>query len=213
MKVRGILFDFDDTIVKSEDSRFESLKKVLRDENITFTRKEWDSEYRSLGSVPILDLLKKKYFKKYDSEELYLHSKEIREIIEDKGVELVAGFKELIKELDRREIKYLICSGGRGDHVQDLLKQHNLEDIDGFGREDYENRKPAPDAFLEGLKRLQLSPEEVIIFEDSYSGIQSGIATGCRVFGVNTNEHEQCSELAVEKILKDFTEFDLSYLN
>ena len=142
-----------------------------------------------------------------------MKTKKIRNEIEAKGVELVPGVKELFSELEKRKIKYIICSGGKGEHVEELLKQHNIQHIESFGREIYEKRKPHPDAFLEGLKRLKLSPEEVIVFEDSYSGIQSGLAAGCRVFGVNTNEHENCSDLKVESILRDFTEFDLKYLD
>lgn len=46
---------------------------------------------------------------------------------------------------------------------------------------DIENHKPHPDAYLYALKKLDLSPNDCIVFEDSLPGVQAGLAAGCRV--------------------------------
>lgn len=42
-------------------------------------------------------------------------------------------------------------------------------------------RKPDPEMYLLTLERLHLSPEEVIVFEDSPAGVQAAQAVGCPV--------------------------------
>ena len=42
--------------------------------------------------------------------------------------------------------------------------------------------KPAPDPYLEGMRQLGVTADECLVFEDSRSGIKSGVAAG--VLGV-----------------------------
>lgn len=44
--------------------------------------------------------------------------------------------------------------------------------------------KPAPDPFLLGAKLLGINPQDCVVFEDSRSGIISGLNAGMRVVGV-----------------------------
>ncbi|MCI0708175.1 MAG: HAD family phosphatase [Ignavibacteriae bacterium] len=50
------------------------------------------------------------------------------------------------------------------------------------------NGKPAPDAYLEVMKRLGVKPNESVVVEDSGSGIIAGKAAGATVIAV-PNEH------------------------
>ncbi|MCP6105977.1 HAD family phosphatase, partial [Klebsiella pneumoniae] len=48
--------------------------------------------------------------------------------------------------------------------------------------------KPAPDIFLEAANRLQVTPAEAAIFEDSRAGVQAGKAGGFKlVVGIDRN--------------------------
>lgn len=51
-------------------------------------------------------------------------------------------------------------------------------------REDVANPKPAPDVFLETARRLNVRPEEQLVFEDSPNGIRAAIAAGSRAIGM-----------------------------
>lgn len=211
MKFRGVLFDLDDTVVYSEESRFRATNNVLEHYDIEISKTEWKKQFRSLGSLKMFDILKEKYHLDYDSKEMYkqAHTKRL-EIEEQEGVKLVEGVLELFDFLNNNNIPFMICTGGTTDHGKKVLKQHNLDDIELIGREHYTKRKPAPDAFLEGLKRLGLRGDEVLVFEDSYTGIQSGLAAGCQVIGVNTNEEEDVDSLEILAKIKTFDDLDYS---
>jgi putative hydrolase of the HAD superfamily len=44
--------------------------------------------------------------------------------------------------------------------------------------------KPAPDLYLEAVKRFSLKPEECLVIEDSLNGVIAGNAAGCRTIAV-----------------------------
>ncbi|MEC8339435.1 MAG: HAD family phosphatase [Nanoarchaeota archaeon] len=210
-KYKGVLFDLDDTVVYSEESRFRATNKVLEHYNVVISKREWKQQFRSLSSLKMFDILKDRNHLDYDSKEMYKQAHDIRlNLEEDEGVKLVEGILELFHFLEKKEIPFVICTGGTTGHGKKVLKQHNLDYIELIGREYYTKRKPAPDAFLEGLKRLGLRGDEVLVFEDSYTGIQSGLAAGCQVIGVNTNEEEDVDSLDILAKIKTFEELDYS---
>jgi beta-phosphoglucomutase family hydrolase len=48
------------------------------------------------------------------------------------------------------------------------------------------NPKPHPDVFLRAAELLGTSPEFCVVFEDSHTGVQAGLAAGMRVVGLTT---------------------------
>ena len=55
-------------------------------------------------------------------------------------------------------------------------------------REDYAHGKPAPDGYLEGLRRLGVDPVECLAVEDSERGLVSAVAAGIRCIVVPNAE-------------------------
>ena len=55
-----------------------------------------------------------------------------------------------------------------------------------FTSEDFPRSKPFPDCYLLGAKELEAEPENCIVFEDSFHGIQAGNSAGMNVIGLAT---------------------------
>jgi beta-phosphoglucomutase-like phosphatase (HAD superfamily) len=73
------------------------------------------------------------------------------------------------------------------------------------GLDDVEHPKPAPDIFECAVERLELPPEQCLVFEDSMPGVQAAHAAGVDVVGVLTDQtaeallsHGACA------VIKDF---------
>lgn len=176
--IKGILLDFDGTVVDSEKSRFKSSQIVLEKYNFNLTEEMWEEKYKSLSSKALFDEIIDLLQLNITYEELYSQAKNIRKEIEEKeGVDIIEGFEEFYSKCKKLGLKCVVCSGGTTEHVERILKQCKL-DLIGFGREKYENRKPAPDAWQAGLKELNLSINEVILFDDASTGIEAGLNAG-----------------------------------
>lgn len=66
---------------------------------------------------------------------------------------------------------------------------------------DVHRPKPFPDIYLKAAQHLETAPENCIVFEDSPTGAQAGIAAGMRVVGVETTPTEFAG---VQLRIKDF---------
>lgn len=91
----------------------------------------------------------------------------------------VAAVFELA-EKSRGRIKMAVASGGQRRLVESTLSA--IGALDWFDvvvcAEDYARGKPSPDPFLVAAKRLGVSPEMCLVFEDTVTGLQAAAAAG-----------------------------------
>jgi HAD superfamily hydrolase (TIGR01509 family) len=107
-------------------------------------------------------------------------------------VEACAGAKELVQALAQSSprLPMAIATSSRYAGVQKKRKRHEkgiFEHIQVIVAGDdpaVHHGKPAPDIYLEAAKRLQVRPEECLVFEDALSGVKAGKAAGCRVVAI-----------------------------
>jgi HAD superfamily hydrolase (TIGR01509 family) len=62
--------------------------------------------------------------------------------------------------------------------------------------EDYENGKPAPDAFLLAAERLGVSPKDCLVFEDTAMGVLAATAAGMACVRVPSAAERNCGTAA-----------------
>jgi HAD superfamily hydrolase (TIGR01509 family) len=67
------------------------------------------------------------------------------------------------------------------------LRSFFLAAIDG---QQVENPKPNPEVFLRAAGALSVPADRCVVFEDSYTGVQAGLAAGMRVVGLATTHAE-----------------------
>ncbi|MDW7754504.1 MAG: HAD family phosphatase [Brevefilum sp.] len=94
------------------------------------------------------------------------------------------------------------------EQVERALHALKLEGVISFiaTREDVENPKPDPEIYLLVAKELGVSPHELLVIEDSVSGVRAGLAAGALVLAVatpmtKTQLHQ--SELLDEEFIVD----------
>jgi len=63
------------------------------------------------------------------------------------------------------------------------LRPFFLVAIDGH---QVESPKPHPEVFLKATHSLGIAPQNCLVFEDSYTGVQAGLAAGMTVVGLST---------------------------
>jgi len=75
-------------------------------------------------------------------------------------------------------------------NLREIGLDENLFDALVNGQE-IEHKKPAPDIFLEAARRLELAPEECVVFEDAVNGVQAAKAACSYCCGVTSSFSKQ----------------------
>lgn len=95
----------------------------------------------------------------------------------------VAAFLPYLKE---RGIQMAVASSNAYDLIEAVLRSHGI--LEYFSciitACEVKKGKPAPDVYLEAARRLQVKPQECLVFEDIVPGILSGKNAGMTVCAV-----------------------------
>ncbi len=128
------------------------------------------------------------------------------------GVEVFPGSIAWVRELREAGLKTAVVSSSRNcAAVLEYAGITNLFDARVDGDTILELRlpgKPAPDAFLEGARRLSATPERTVVVEDAIAGVQAGHAGGFGlVVGVARDGHaEQLAAQGADLVVADLGE-------
>ena len=127
--------------------------------------------------------------------------------------EVLPGTVELVKHLANHHVSQAIASSSSRHHFAlktvnhqewlKLFKQTTLGDDPEIKR-----GKPAPDIFLLAAKRLQVNPEQCLVFEDSVAGMQAAIAAGMSVVVIPDAVFDRQLFQEANQVLDSMTEFN-----
>ena len=73
--------------------------------------------------------------------------------------------------------------------------------------EDFDKSKPDPDCYLKGAQRFGATPDECVVFEDSFNGLKSGRAAEMVVVGLSTTNPENEISKFSDIVVNDYKSF------
>jgi len=123
-------------------------------------------------------------------------------------IEVRPGFLDTVRYLKEKGIKILLSTSNTtdiGQRVLTTLKLDKLFDTMTFGDEVI-HKKPAPDLFLRAIEKVHLRPQEVVIVEDSPSGITAAKNANIKVFAFKTDRFNRIELSRADQIIEHFVE-------
>ena len=125
------------------------------------------------------------------------------------------GVVDFLHELKEAGVPTAIVTSSNQPKMEQVYRAHpQLDDmVDAIlTSEDFSRSKPDPECFLKGMEILGGTPEETVVFEDSFHGLAAGRAAGAYVVGLaTTNSREDIVPLC-DMVISDFTNISLSSL-
>ena len=173
----GYIFDCDGTLADTMPLHYRAWQRLLEENGGDFP----EALFYTLGGKTthsIIELLNERNGLKIDvhagserKEEYYLEL-----IAEVQAIEPVL----LIARQMRGRVPMAVASGGYRKYVELTLEAIGVKEwFDAIVcAEDYARGKPYPDPFLEAARRLNVPPEECVVFEDSPAGVEAARAAG-----------------------------------
>src|SRR6056297_421476 len=182
---KGVIFDLDGVIVDTAKFHFLAWRKLANDLGFDFT----EEQNEQLKGVSRVDSLKKI---------------------------LAWGELELSKTEFKRQMalknenKVPFALGSASKNARTILKKINLLDkfdaiVDGT---DVSKAKPDPEVFLIAAEKLQIKPENSIVFEDSVAGVQA--ANNAKMISIGIGGEKTLGE--ADYVFNDFTEIDIEFI-
>ncbi len=111
-----------------------------------------------------------------------------RELLTEEGLDRfqVPGVREFLER--HRDIPKAIGSNAEPENINFVLDHFHLRPyfqavVNGL---EVKRPKPFPDIYLKAARHLGAEPERCLVFEDSPTGVEAGVAAGMRVIGVET---------------------------
>ncbi len=202
---KGVLFDLDGVIIDSESiyTRFwDSIDKLHPTGIPDFAIK--------IKGMTLPTILNTYFADKTIQADIFHHITQFEADMEYRPFPEAIRF---IQELNANHIKCAIVTSSLQNKMDELYKQNP-----GF-REMFaavvtgdmvKHSKPDPDPYLTGAKMLNIGIEDCYVFEDSLSGIKSGMAAGATVIALATTLPFEEINGKAHKTIHDFMGFHLS---
>jgi beta-phosphoglucomutase len=221
--LRAVIFDFNGIIVDDEPIHFKLFQRVLGEEGITLTEKDYYARYLGFDD-------RGAFSAGYHENKRSLSENKLAELIARKAayyqeairdhVTIFPGVETLIANLSPR-LPLAVASGALRDEIETILStaallQHFTAIV---AAEDVRHGKPEPEIFLKALEQInagrdahdQVNAGDCVVIEDSKEGIKGARRAAMKCLAV-TNSHPPELLKDASAVVKSLAEVDLNFL-
>ncbi|WP_339648836.1 beta-phosphoglucomutase [uncultured Salegentibacter sp.] len=209
---KGVIFDLDGVIVDTAKFHFLAWRKLANDLGFDFTKAQ-NEQLKGVSRVESLKKilewgeleLSKTEFKRQMALKNENYLSYVAKMDED---EILPGVQKVIDYLIENNVPFALGSASK--NARNILKKINLLEkfdaiVDG---NDVSKAKPDPEVFLIAAEKINIKPENSIVFEDSVAGVQA--ANNANMMSIGIGEKEILAE--ADYVFNDFTEIDIDFI-
>jgi HAD superfamily hydrolase (TIGR01509 family) len=208
MKLKGLLFDMDGTLVDNLAYHFMAFDAYAKREGFTLLEPV-SLKINGMHSNDIFPLLLgNEVVAQYGLDRLNREKEEVYRDMYRPKIAPIAGVIELLKEAKKAGVKCAIGSSGCRENVEMIIEGLGIADlIDGsISGSDVTHGKPHPEMFTKAHELLGLKAEECVVVEDAVNGILAGVRAGCKCLAVTTTASaEVLSEAGASMCFEDYS--------
>lgn len=201
MKIRTIaaLFDFDGVIMDTETQY-----TVFWNEQGRIYLGE-DNFGRDIKGQTLTQIYDKYFCGKQEVQQRI--TEQLNEFERNMSYEYIPGVQDFMNDLRQHDVRMAIVTSSNQEKMDNVYRAHPelKEMVDCIlTSEMFARSKPAPDCFLAGMKVFGALPEDTFVFEDSFHGLQAGMASGATVVGLATTNSRDAIAGNAHFIIDDF---------
>ena len=198
MGKKAVIFDMDGVIFDTERVYLEIWQSVFEKYGYKMT-KELYITVMGTGRKNVIKTFLENFGDDLPIEKMYEEKdNQLFYIIENQGIPLKKGVKELFSMLKEKNYKIALATSAKRYRVEKQIKYKWLkESFDAIVcGDDVEKGKPSPDIFLKAAKEIDVEAKDCFVVEDSPAGIKAAFSGGMK--GI----HVEDLKVADEDILK-----------
>lgn len=213
MSKKGFIFDLDGVIVDTAKYHYLAWQKIAEKLGIEFTPHH-NEKLKGVSRVRSLEIILElgKISATDQEKQLWLTQKNddyLSYLTDIDSSEILPGVMPILSHLET--LKQPIALGSASKNARPILEKTGIIDlfdaiVDG---NDVSQAKPDPEVFLVAARKLNLVPEDCIVFEDSEAGIQAANIAG--MISVGIGDAKVLHEAAFN--FPDFTHMDTAFID
>ncbi len=191
---KAIIFDLDGVLTDTSEYHYKAWKQLADEEGIPLTRQENDDNLRGVSRrESLMYIIRGRNYSEAQIQEMMGRKNryyiEMMESMTPK--DLVAGGRELLKEIREAGIKVAIASASK--NCRTVLKLLDIMSyLDGIADgNSVVNSKPAPDIFVYAAGLVQVNTPDCLGVEDADAGIEAIKTAGMQALGIGPKERFQ----------------------
>lgn len=188
---KAVLFDMDGVLYNSMPNHAKAWVRCMNEFGISFTEADSYATEGARGVDTIRRYVKQQTGKDIDEAEAQrIYDVKTRYFHDLPETQIFDGVTDLMRKLQQRGLSINVVTGSG----QRPLIQRLLDDFGDFLDEDHittaydvQHGKPAPDPYLQGLRKAgNLQPWEGIVVENAPLGVRAGVAAQCFTIAINS---------------------------
>lgn len=211
MKDKAVIFDMDGVIVYTLDHHYAAWKDLLAERNINFSRNEFNNMIGQ-SSQAFIQSLRLKGLKGGEKRLVEEKDKRYLQKFKEKAPPLVDGFLPILEDIKDIDLKTAIATSEPMEIMNaTIIESGLLNKFDEFvTSDDVKNLKPDPEIYSLTSQKLNVSPQNCIVFEDSPSGVKSAKKAEMYCIALTTSySKNELKKAGADKIITNFTEINL----
>lgn len=202
-KCIAALFDFDGVVMDTE-----SQYSIFWNEQGRIYHPEIP-EFGSMIKGQTLTQIYDKYFVGMEEIQKKI-TEELNNFEQQMLYEYIPGVEAFMKDLRAHGVKIAIVTSSNEKKMSHVYKKHpelkaNVDRI--LTADMFEHSKPHPECFLLGAKVFDTVPENCVVFEDSFHGLEAGNRAGMTVIGLATTNPEERIKDKASFVIQNFNGF------
>jgi len=188
---RAVVFDMDGLMFNTEDMYHCVGTELMRRRGCEYSRELSDA---TLGRPPqaCFETMIRWHALDERWESMAAESEQIYVSILDDLLEVMPGLFDLLDALEAAGIPKAICTSSSRRLLEATLSRFQLEPRFAFtlAAEDIVQGKPHPEIYLKAAERFAIEPGQMLVLEDSQTGVRAAAAAGALVVAV-PGEHSR----------------------
>ena len=211
MKQQCVIFDMDGVICHTNPHHAKAFGAFFDKYQIPHSEKEFEDHMYGKHNGYIMThffgrAIAGAELKKLEDEKESL----FRELYKDK-VATIPNYLEFLAALKANNFKTAVATSAPRANLDLIIGALKIEDkMDALmSSEDVSLHKPNPEVYLKSAALVGVSPDNCVVFEDSFSGVTAAIAAGMKVVGV-LSSHTKEELPPCNFYIKDYSEVNVN---
>lgn len=192
MSKKLVIFDCDGVLVDSEVIAHRVLAEGLSRLGCSLTIEESIRTFTGMNRQTSHQLFLEKYGIEISDSFWDQEQERLLKVFEN---ELIDLNKQVLQRLVQQKTRMCVASSSQRSRVIQALKITNQLDYFSektiFTSQQVKNGKPAPDLFLFAAEQMQVPPQDCVVIEDSFAGVEAALAANMAVIGFLGGSHAQ----------------------